>query len=658
MPRIHPDAERTHFDRNPQHRAIVRPFLSGFAITRGFWKARGDDRIACFYLKPEPFIAELVGIEREMLMVYAPFSEVQARSIKLHDEVMAEDRLRVDPIGSIFVCRSPETATEVRHFVESDPERPPMVAISTQELELIRTGDDLRSLLVQNLFRRDLFALESPLLTDTTYFGREEITAELLDRVRSGQNSGLFGLRRIGKTSVLFALGRRLEASNVAHGTFIDLSSPAIYGVRWWDLLRRIIREMAEPLRLERSDRSKVRALNVEYTSDNAAANFKTDILHLTKLVPSSRWALMLDEVETITFELSPASHWSDDFLPFWQTLRSVHQDLAGRFTFLVAGVNPKLLESDRVGRFDNPLFSTVKAYYLQPFELQALRSMVRKLGRFMGLRVEEEIYTRLLEEYGGHPFLVRQACSLLAKRVHERPGVLAVSLFSAERSRIAVALEKNVRQVLSVLAYWYPSEYELLRDLANGKVAEFVEFAQLNAAFTEHIEGYGLVENARTTPSIRIALVPDHLRQVPKRESGEVPKPSRDQILVEVSRRRNAIEEQLRESLRQGLRFARGPKAADAALAAVPEERRKILVQHGYNDLWANLYFNELASVVEKNWDAFERFFATDKAKVVGYLDHINRSRADAHAKQLSDEDLAYLRVCFRRLEEVLGLS
>ena len=34
-----------------------------------------------------------------------------------------------------------------------------------------------------------------------------------------------------------------------------------------------------------------------------------------------------------------------------------------------------------------------------------------------------------------------------------------------------------------------------------------------------------------------------------------------------------------------------------------------------------------------------------------------INRSRADAHAKEITEEDLSYLRVCFKRMEEHLDL-
>ena len=90
-----------------------------------------------------------------------------------------------------------------------------------------------------------------------------------------------------------------------------------------------------------------------------------------------------------------------------------------------------------------------------------------------MGIQCEEDLYGRLAREYGGHPFLIRQACSHLVADLNQRPAKLTVEHFERERQEIALKLEKNVRQILNVLALWYPDEYELLRRLAHGSVEE-----------------------------------------------------------------------------------------------------------------------------------------------------------------------------------------
>jgi hypothetical protein len=134
-------------------------------------------------------------------------------------------------------------------------------------------------------------------------------------------------------------------------------------------------------------------------------------------------------------------------------------------------------------------------------------------------------------------------------------------------------------------------------------------------------------------------------------------PKESNDEVLAEISRRRNAIEARLRDVLAQGLRYEYGPKAAAMLIGCLAESRRTALVGKAYKEMWGALYFNELRDVVSKEWAAFSGWFGEDKEKVLNWLEHINRTRADAHAKSLSDDDLAYLRVCFKRLEEALDL-
>src|SRR5207237_4122773 len=143
------------------------------------------------------------------------------------------------------------------------------------------------------------------------------------------------------------------------------------------------------------------------------------------------------DEIENVTLGVSSASHWEQDFLPFWQTLRSLHQVTRGGFCFTVSGVNPRALEVERIGKTDNPLFATVNSYYLEPFSQPELREMVRRLARFMGLRVDESLFSLLGEEYGGHPFLTRQACSKLAARLTSRPATLTIEDFRTQRDAL-----------------------------------------------------------------------------------------------------------------------------------------------------------------------------------------------------------------------------
>ena len=114
MGQIHPVADSNYFSVHPSVRQLASTFLVGFDVTRAFSKARENTIVEFFYLKAEPYLAELIGLERELLVAYAPYPEFQARTIKVHDLVVAEDRTRLDPDGTVLIGDDPCTAIRVR----------------------------------------------------------------------------------------------------------------------------------------------------------------------------------------------------------------------------------------------------------------------------------------------------------------------------------------------------------------------------------------------------------------------------------------------------------------------------------------------------------------------------------------------------------------
>jgi len=61
------------------------------------------EAVYVFYLKPDAAMVQLLGLEREMPAVYAPFAEFQVRTIEVHDEMLAKKRSRLDPLGSVII---------------------------------------------------------------------------------------------------------------------------------------------------------------------------------------------------------------------------------------------------------------------------------------------------------------------------------------------------------------------------------------------------------------------------------------------------------------------------------------------------------------------------------------------------------------------------
>jgi hypothetical protein len=587
------DHLRRHFATRPHESRIADRLVLGFSVMQISEKRVASQLVEAWTLKPDRSIKDFFGFQGNLLAMVTTDNVAPDQMLQLHDDLLTD---KFDPMASVIVSPQRDIRSQIKALTEKQPERSPIAAMSVTDLETLATATDLGNMLAQQLFRRNLFNMESPLERDSFFFGRHQVVSELLDRFNSGQNSGLFGLRRIGKTSVLFAVTRRCVQRNMGTSLYLSIQDPGRYRARWFELLQAIVAEVATNIGLEKADRLKLKALGRSYTESTASSWFKSDIRSMQRHFPNRRLLLCLDELEWISFGgLSPAEHWNDDFLPFWQTLRSLHQDTQGEICYLVAGVNPHPVEQPQVpGGYQNPLFDTIGSRYLSAFTGPQVREMVQTLGRYMGLRAPESLCALLAEVYGGHPFLIRLVCGHLADQLRHRPAEVTELQFVESRNEINAKLAAHVRLILQVLAVSYPFEYELIRELARGNLDDFVEFANASPEFTAHMKGYGLVSSPESRPRIQIDLVADYLRSAPSPEVAAESRPeSGEDVVAWVSRRRDRVERRLRRLLADGLSLEYGPKrATERALAAFDEKRRGELMQYSYRAMWAKAYF------------------------------------------------------------------
>lgn len=155
----------------------------------------------------------------------------------------------------------------------------------------------------------------------------------------------------------------------------------------WWSALHYIARQFNETLQ------GKLTIDEGAYTEQRAPDQFEKDITKLTKKL-NRKVLLILDEVEQITFGLSPSEAWrgGEDYLKFWHVIRSLFQKPENPLTFIISGTNPRCIESPIVNGIDNPIFSQFKPVYVPGFEIDETKKMVATLGRYMGLSFDEDI--------------------------------------------------------------------------------------------------------------------------------------------------------------------------------------------------------------------------------------------------------------------------
>ena len=609
-----------------------------------------------FLMKPTPMFTEMFNIERELIVVLSPYETFEPRTLDAFDAAQRGlSDLRVESVCRVLISDDPDVERKVTDLLKTDPEQPVVIPFTYDELSTSYDAFFLRNRFRRHFYSRDLFAFLSPLRRDLYFFGRSQLLQEIINKHRSGEHTGLFGLRKSGKTSIIYAIERHLTAHGGAFLS-IDCESPSVHGLRWFELLGKLVREY------KRVRKSKFRiAPGPRYTETTAADSFTDDVLGIYRSNKSASLLILFDEIERLSPATGSSRHWRDgsDFVLFWQTLRGFYQRHQEVFTYMLVGTNPSCVERSMIAGHENPLFGSIPSEYVPSFTVEQTREMVRKLGRYMGLHFDEMLYSKLVEDFGGHPFLVRQFCSEIHKACGgDRPVKVDKALYGTVMTTFRRTAIDYLSMIMSVLRDWYPDEYDMLRFLAHGDQATFGAFALDHATYTKHLIGYGLMAQSVHGYTFNIEALREYLNNLHKYERLNL---SDDEKVAEISARRNRIERLLRIALRNALRAAHGrKKAGECVRGALSEKRRESVGTSDIDVLLSRdtspLYFLELIAVVKREWSSLQNVFELEKGKLELILQEVNESgRPDAHAKYLSHDEFTQLRLYLKKLETIL---
>lgn len=264
---------------------------------------------------------------------------------------------------------------------------------------------------------------------------------------------------------------------------FIDCQNPAFHRRRWNKALYYVVYEICRQHNLKYVPTSEDL-----YTEEDASINFERDLLQVYNLLGKQNILLVFDEIENITFNVSPSEHWATgyDFIFFWQTLRSLFQKLNKVFSYLIVGTNPICVEVPVIKGKDNPIFNQVPFEYIPGFDVPQTREMVRKLGHAMGLMFDEIIHGKLTEDFGGHPFLIRHVCSVINSLApSHRPVVVDKVLYEKAKTKFNQDYIGYVDMILNVLRSFYADEFAMMEYLAVKDYATFHDFARMSPYYT-----------------------------------------------------------------------------------------------------------------------------------------------------------------------------
>lgn len=654
---IKEDALNAFFRARPAQEPLAAALDEAFDVTYG-----ADQFGQAFWLcQPKPFAVERFGLQREVIAVYSPHTRADARLLTALENISRapEFRHRVENVVALVIYEGDKESIEGLATQSKD-----WVIVPLSAKELKDKGAQtflIRLRMADTIGRFDLFGMSSPIKHDKYFYGRDAIVQELVQRalIRKEQ-SGLFGLRKTGKTSVLFAIQRRLSEKG-AIAEYVDCQSPGIYGSRWWAVLEELSRRMLE---------SAVKSgcpvpAKLSFDAAGAANSFIRTVKWIQDNSAAGQIVLLLDEVEFITPGIANhlGQHWDGDHLPLWQTIRSASQETKGFLTFCVAGVNPSSVEQSHFDQTPNPIFQLAVPFYLDPLTRPSVREMVRSIAKYSGAALDEDCFDLLSAEYGGHPYLIRLACSEVLRSLGELPVDKKVRIsksnFGAVSDKIATRLAQPIKDIMLSLVWWYPDEYDLLCFLADGDRAFVQDFLNSEPEKASRFARYGLLEADNGSfgiKDLRTFLVEsgmEYKKAISPFTRGDLPLeylPEEPNIadLSALFERRTEIEYGLRKLLIIVLeyRFAFDEaKVAHAISGALPKnngDRAQLFVGRLPKDAVSELYLSDMKPIFIKNWDNFSAYFGPKPDRFEMNLDTINIARRyEAHAKPVSGKDL-----------------
>lgn len=638
-----------------REKEIIKDLSDSWFVTRIEFKDVGKDRFYSVFLNPTDELTNKFHLFGNVLCVLHPHPRIDGRVFEYIERNLNSNQYRLDKLCVLLISNASSVEENVsRMSVESEARI--VVPFRYQEFTGSRSGNQelMVKRLTDHLYTKNLFGISSALKTDRYFYGRKADIHRLIGKYKNGENGSIFGLRRIGKTSVLWSVVRELNANSVPV-TFIDCSDTRYHNTSWNQTLYHVKTSL-----FNANKHNGQGSKQSDYTPDNASIAFQKDLEIIRKKFNKPS-LLIFDEIENLSFGLSPSQSWShgDDYLFFWQTIRSIFQQNPNLFSFQICGVNPHIIEVPILGDGrDNPLYRYIESNYLGFFDVDDVTTMISIIGGYMGVRFDKEIFTYLTDDLGGHPFLIRQVCSQIYDSLSASniPRQLKINkeYYKENSNDLSKSLADYVDLILQILIERYPDEYKLLQYLAAKDFDTFNSFAT-DSHWISHLLGYGLIIKSGENYHFRIRVIEDSV----KRKSTHLQNPkSIEEKWSLISQERNSYEKKLREVIRQTLKVLDGKDVAKDKIIAAMSKKPQITKANNlkYDDIFTGeLYFNDLKAVIEKNWQQFEKVFDSDKAKMSKSMTTANKYRIDAHAKNISDSQYKEAMSAIGWLKEVM---
>lgn len=274
----------------------------------------------------------------------------------------------------------------------------------------------------------DLFDRRDPLPLQG-HGSRDEVLRELEDTLLAGQGVGLFGLRKVGKTSVARSIAQSIDPlwSTPSMERWAQRGAPGgVQGriVVWLDLQGLtdrtgggLARRLAELLRKRLGPaRPALRGSHGASSTGELAALLDHCVRHRLFV------CFILDEQDLLFSNVQATQ--PGGVAEVFALLRS-HAQHDGLCSVLLIGRDPRWLQAPTMDGVSSPTPGWVRTRWLAPLARHEADEVFRRIAARTGMAAREETLALVYEWTGGHPFLLRQFGSAFWQVIapETRPG-------------------------------------------------------------------------------------------------------------------------------------------------------------------------------------------------------------------------------------------
>lgn len=632
--------------------ANVLKINSNYAITRdkGYY--------GIILAMPSKNLRNILSVDREILILITTFEEQQARTIQTAKDLISESSGRLDSTAVVVLHNDLKGNVKLKSWGREQ-------GLSVLPIYFGRgvpTGRALLRALAHELFSHDPFDVTGPVADDSQFYGRRDEARELARKLQNGHIRSCFGIRKIGKTSILHRIIKEARENFDCSIVLVDGQSDAVFELSAAQLLNSIA-DTVEKLECEPGQ------VNMSVMAEAVELPVASERLRSAVGRHPRQVVVAFDEVDYLTPTSPTAIHWRSEFNPFWRNIRTIYQSTGvknGNLSLFVSGVSSKWFAEESIDGVENAALLFIPEEYLSPLPRGAAVAMMKRLGKMAGLSFPDPVAEYIASASADMPFWIRKACSYIHSKIeiHVRPYELSIE--DVERYLSEFVDSDGVAMSEVALAHLF-RVYPELKVPALQCASK--DTGTIPTKYLRSLEKYGVLKNSKN-PVINGKLVEMGLKyfenDIAEISSIVEPVPVEshsygdwaDEIAV-ISRRRNVIERRLRSIVANFIRFSAlnsGEKisAKERVIRCIDSRRKGDLNVLSLDDIMEKIYWLELVAIVKKEWGLFERIFG-DRAEFGKFADIVNE-RPDAHAKKLDEFEIAYHRKAIGWFEDRLS--